>query len=58
MIQINLLKPGIVIYNDSNPGGMIKIKYETEYIINPCFYEILWDKESFNSIKCRERNNG
>ena len=51
MIKVNLLKPGIAIYDDSNPGGIIDIqKLETTHIINPCLYEIFWDKKSF--IEC------
>ena len=48
MIKINLKKPGIVIYDDSDPGGIIDIKFKTNHIIKPCLYEVLWDKEDFN----------
>ena len=49
MIKINLLKPGVAFYNDSEPGGIIDIeKLSSNRIINPCLYEVLWDKEEFN----------
>jgi len=49
MIKVNLLKPKIRVYADSEPGGIIDIeKLETNRKINPCLYEVLWDKESFN----------
>ena len=49
MIKINLLKPGIAIYDDSNPGGIIDIeKLKTNRKIKPCLYEVFWDKKSFN----------
>lgn len=55
MIKINLLEPGLRIYNDSEPGGIIDIeKLGTNRIINPCLYEVLWDKEEFNK-KMKER---
>ena len=47
MIKINLLKPGIMVYDDSNPGGIINIKYKTEYIHKPDLIEILWDKKNY-----------
>ena len=51
MIKVNLLKPKITIYDDSNPGGIIDIqKLKTTYVIKPCLYEVFWDKESF--IEC------
>jgi len=51
MIKVNLLKPGIAIYDDSNPGGIIDIqKLGTNRVIKPCLYEIFWDKKSF--IEC------
>lgn len=49
MIRINLLKPGIAIYDDSDPGGIIDIRFETDLLIKPCLYEVLWDKEDFNN---------
>ena len=57
MIKINLLKPGLGIYNDSEPGGIIDIeKLRTNRIINPCLHEVLWDKEEFNKyMKKRKR---
>ena len=48
MIRINLLKPGIMVYNDFEPGGIINIKYKTEYIHKPDLVEILWDKKDFD----------
>ena len=48
MIRINLLKPGIMVYNDSEPGGIIDIKYETESSYKPDLVEILWDKKDFD----------
>ena len=32
MIKINLLKPGIVVYGDTEPGGIMDIKFETEFV--------------------------
>ena len=48
MIRINLLKPGIMVYNESEPGGIIDIKHETEFIHKPDLVEILWDKKDFD----------
>jgi len=49
MIKINLLKPKVMVYDDSEPGGIIDIKkLSSNRIINPCLYEVLWDKEEFN----------
>jgi len=48
MIRINLLRPGIMLYNDSEPGGIIDIKYETEFSHKPDLVEILWDKKDFD----------
>ncbi len=48
MIRINLLKPGIMVYNDSEPGGIIDIKYETEFDHKPDLVEILWGKKDFD----------
>ena len=49
MIKVNLLKSGLAVYDDSEPGGIIDIqKLETNHIIKPCLYEVLWDKEEFN----------
>jgi len=48
MIRINLLKPGIMVYNDSEPGGIIDIKYETESSHKPDLVEILWGKKDFD----------
>ena len=49
MIKVNLLKPGLAVYDDSEPGGIIDIeKLGTNRIINPCLYEVSWDKEEFN----------
>jgi len=57
LIKINLLKPGIAIYDDSNPGGIIDIeKLETTRKIKPCLYEIFWDKESFD--ECMQEQGG
>ena len=56
MIKINLLKPKIGIYGDSEPGGIIDIeKLGTSHKIKPCLYEVLWDKEEFDKkIKRRK----
>lgn len=49
MIKINLLKPGVMVYNDSEPGGIIDIqRLETDHKIKPCLFEILWDKKEFD----------
>lgn len=62
MIRINLLKSGIAIYDDSDPGGIIDIRFETDLLIKPCLYEVLWDKEDFNNkvkiggMNWREKN--
>ena len=49
MIKINLLKPKVMVYNDSEPGGIIDIeKLETTRKIKPCLYEVLWDKKDFD----------
>ena len=62
MIRINLLKSGITIYDDSDPGGIIDIRFETDLLIKPCLYEVLWDKEDFNNkvkiggMNWREKN--
>ena len=49
MIKINLLKPKVMVYDDSEPGGIIDIKkLETTRKIKPCLYEVLWDKEDFD----------
>ena len=46
MIKVNLLKPGIAIYDDSNPGGIMDVeKLETTRKVKPCLYEVFWDKE-------------
>ncbi len=51
MIKINLLKPKVMVYGDSEPGGIIDIeKLETTHKIKPCLHEILWDKKEFNKI--------
>ena len=51
MIKINLLKPKVTVYDDSEPGGIIDIqKLETTRKIKPCLYEVFWDKKSF--IEC------
>jgi len=62
MIRVNLLKSGITIYDDSDPGGIIDIRFETDLLIKPCLYEVLWDKEDFNNkvkiggMNWREKN--
>lgn len=50
MLSINLLKPGVTVYDDSEPGGIIDIKFKTEFIHKLELIEILWDKKDFN--KC------
>lgn len=58
MIRTNLLKPGIMIYNDSEPGGIIDIKFETEFIHKLDLIEILWDKKDFDKkMKRKEARN-
>jgi len=48
MIKINLLKPGVMVYNDSEPGGIIDIeKLKTDRKIKPCLFEVMWDKKDF-----------
>ena len=37
-----------MVYNDSEPGGIIDIKYETEFSHKPDLVEILWDKKDFD----------
>jgi len=49
MIKINLLKSKVMVYDDSEPGGIIDIEnLETTHKINPCLYEVLWDKKDFD----------
>jgi len=48
MLKINLLKPGVMIYPDSEPGGIVDIKPELKPIHKPDLVEILWDKKEFN----------
>jgi len=40
-----------MVYNDSEPGGIINIKYKTEYIHKPDLVEILWNKKDFDKKK-------
>ena len=57
MIRINLLKPGVMVYDDSEPGGIMDIeKLATGRKIKPCLFEVLWDKEEFNKyMKARQK---
>ena len=56
MIQINLSKPKVMVYDDSEPGGIIDIeKLETTRKIKPCLYEVLWDKKDFDK-KMRKKS--
>lgn len=55
MIHINLLKPGIMVYDDSEPGGIMDIKFETEFVHEPELVEILWDKKSFDENFIKEQ---
>jgi len=55
MIKINLLKPGIMVYDDSEPGGIMDIKFETEFVHEPGLVEILWDKKSFDGKFIKEK---
>ena len=48
MIRINLFKPGIQVYNDSEPGGIIDIRWKTEFVHKPDLFEVLWDKNNFH----------
>jgi len=48
MIRINLLKPGIMVYNDYEPGGIINIKNKIESSHKPDLVEILWNKKDFD----------
>jgi len=51
MIKINLLKPKVMVYDDSEPGGIIDIeKLETTRKIKPCLFEVVWDKEAFGKM--------
>ena len=52
MLKINLLKPGVTVYNDRNPGGIIDIKRELKPAHKPDLVEVLWDKKSF--VECME----
>ena len=55
MIKINLLKPGVKVYSDSEPGGIIDIqKLETNHKIKPCLFEVMWDKKDFEK-KMKEK---
>lgn len=56
MIRVNLLKPGIAIYNDSNPGGIIDIKRELKSVHKADLAEILWDKKSFDECMQEKRS--
>jgi len=57
MIKINLLKPKVTVYDDSEPGGIIDIQeLETTHKIKPCLYEILWDKKDFDK-RIKEQEN-
>lgn len=60
MIRINLFKPGIMVYDTPEPGGIMDIKkLETNRKIKPCLYEVVWDKEDFNNKmrKLQENKN-
>ena len=56
MIRINLLKPGIAVFKDSNPGGIVAIKQELKLIHKPDLVEILWDKKSFDGCIREKRS--
>lgn len=57
MIKINLLKPSVMIYSDSEPGGIMDIKkLPTGRKIKPCLFEVVWDKEDFDKkMKARQK---
>ena len=49
MIKINLLKPKVMVYDDSEPGGIIDIqKLKSKDKVNPVLFEVVWDKEDFD----------
>jgi len=56
MIKVNLLKPGIMVYDDTEPGGIMDIKFETEFVHKPELVEILWDKKSFDDKIIKNKN--
>lgn len=56
MTRINLLKPGITVYDDTEPGGIMDIKFETEFVHKPELIEILWDKKSFDEKFIKNKN--
>ena len=50
MIRINLLKPGVMVYDTPEPGGIIDIeKIATGHKIKPCLFEVVWDKEEYET---------
>ena len=50
MIKINLLKPGVMVYDNPEPGGIIDIeRLESTRKIKPCLLEVVWDKEDYES---------
>ena len=57
MIRINLLKPGVMVYDTPEPGGIIDIeKLGSTRKIKPCLFEVVWDKEEFNKyMKARQK---
>ena len=50
MIRINLLKPGVMVYDTPEPGGIIDIeRLESTRKIKQCLFGVVWDKEDFEN---------
>ena len=58
MLKINLLKPGVIVYDDSEPGGIIDIKPELKPAHKADLAEILWDKKDFDEKMKKELQVG
>ena len=57
MIKINLLKPGIMVYDTPEPGGIIDLqKLRSKDKVNPVLLEVVWEKEEFNK-KMKEKKD-
>ena len=57
MIKVNLLKPGVMVYDNPEPGGIIDIqRLGIKHKIKPCLFEVVWDKEDFDKkMKARAK---
>lgn len=44
-----------MVYDDTEPGGIMDIKFETEFVHKPGLVEILWDKKSFDEKFFKEK---